>query len=233
MTRRRLYYLAFVAIWAALLGVGVKRSLDRLPDPTWASPTGGGSSLEVVSGAPVAQAFTAPLPGLYRIDVTLEQAATGSTGPITFHLKSDPAAEQDIWATTLDGDAHQSGQTLSFSFPVLPDSAEQTYYFRLEVPVRASGSGVALRYAPGSGPDGARAYVNEQPVPGNLEFKTFYSLRTRDRLRLMLNRMAAGRPYMFGSEGCYVGLGLVYVVVLGALMRKVAVGILGKQGGGP
>jgi hypothetical protein len=229
MTRRHLFYLGSIVLWALPLAVVAKLSLDRLPVPTWGNPAGGTSPLEVTEKMRVGQLFVAPLPGLYRIDVVPERIIAGSALPMTFHLRSDPATGQDIWTTTFTSDQLQDGRPFSFEFPLLRDSSEQTYYFYLEAPGAVPGTAVAIGYGSGAELDGAGAYVNGQPVPGNLQFQTFYSLRTRDKANLLLSRMAEGRPYIFGSKGFYVGLGLAYALALCAFLLCVARAVLREQ----
>jgi hypothetical protein len=74
--------------------------------------------------------------------------------------------------------------------------------------------------------EGASATLNGQAVDGNLKFRTYYSLRTRDKVDVLLTRMAAGRPYLLGSKGFYAGLAVAYVIVLGIFLWYVAQTIL-------
>jgi hypothetical protein len=229
MTRRHLFYLGSMGLWAILLAVVAKISLDRLSVPPWGNPAGGESPMVMTEGMHIGQAFVAPLPGLYRIDVTPMRIVAGSPQTITFHLTSNPQAGQDIWSTTIASDELQEGQPFSFEFSPLRDSGKQPYYFYLEAPGVASGTMVEFGYNPGADLDGASAYVDGQPVSGDLQFQTFYSLRTRDKFDLLLSRMAEGRPYMFGSKGFYLGLGLVYALVLCAFLLLIARAILKEK----
>jgi hypothetical protein len=231
MTWRRLLYLGTMVLWVILLAFVVKDSVDRLQVPPWGNAAEGESLLEVGGGTNVGQGFVAPLPGLYRIDVPLQWAATGSPQAVAFHLKSSPDAGEDIWTTTFTSDELQDGRPLSFEFPVLRDSREQAYYFYLEAPGAAPGSTVAVAYSPGASFDRASAYVDGQPVAGDLQFQTFYTLRTRDKAYLLLSRVAEGRPYMLGSRGLYIGLGLGYVLVLCIFLVQIAGAISVEQDG--
>jgi hypothetical protein len=229
MTWRRLLYLGTMVLWVILLAFVVKGSVDRLQVPPWGNATEGESLLEMVGGTRVGQGFVAPLPGLYRIDVTLQSPGTGRPQAIVFHLKSSPDAGQDIWTTTFSSDELQNGSPLSFDFPVLRDSREHAYYFYLEATGATSASGVAVGYNPGTNLDRASAYIDGQPVDGDLQFQTFYSLRTRDKAYLLLSRVAEGRPYMLGSKGLYIGLGLGYVLVLCIFLVQIAGAIWAEQ----
>jgi hypothetical protein len=226
MTRRRLFYPASVVLWAVLLAVVAKFSLDRLTVPPWGCPAGGEATLVTTEQVRIGQSFVAPLPGLYRIDITPLHVVAGGSHSLTFHLTNSPTGGQDIWSTSIAGDELQAGQPLSLEFSPLRDSEKKPYYFYLEAPGAASGTSVEFTYNPAADLDGASAYVDGQPVPGDLQFQTFYSLRTRDKLSLLLSRMAEGRPYLLGSRGFYIGLGLVYAFVLCVFIFLIARAIL-------
>lgn len=228
MIWRRLLYAGVVVLWAVSLVLVAKSALDRLPIEPWGNPIGG-DSMAVAGETRVGQSFVAPLPGLYRIEVVLDRATAGSTQPITFHLKSDPTAEQDLWTATFSSADVQSGTAYSIEFPVRRDSKGRAYYFYLDSPESTPGEAVTVRYSPAAVLDGASAYLNDRPVAGDLQFHTFYSLRTRERLDLLLSRMAEGKPYLLGVKGFYVGLGLVYAAVLCAFLLQVARVILTEQ----
>ncbi len=214
MNRKRLFLLASILLWAIALAAVVKLALDRLPISPWGNPIGGDVPLQLSAASSVGQAFVAPLPGLYRIDVTLGETAAKDTSAVTFHLKREPDAGQDIWTTTVPIDRLQGSRSFSVDFPVLRDSQGQSYYFYLDLDAAARDAAIAIGYGPDAMLDGASAYVDHQPVSGDVQFQSFYSLRTRERLDLLLTRMAQGRPYMFGTKGFYVGLGVVYGLVL-------------------
>ncbi|HSJ54719.1 MAG TPA: hypothetical protein VLC52_13345, partial [Anaerolineae bacterium] len=76
-------------------------------------------------------------------------------------------------------------------------------------------------YGPGSVMEGGSATVNGQEVAGNLVFQTHYSLRTRDKIDLLLERLAAGRPYILGTRGFYVCLAVLYTLLLLLLIWQV------------
>lgn len=222
MTRRRLFYLAAALIWLLLLGIVAKGSLDRLVVPPWGNELGSDEPFELTAGVQAGQVFSAPFPGLFRIEVGLLQAAARHDQAVVFHLKADPAATTDLWtATVRAGDLPVEG-FYGFEFPPRRDSHTQAYYFSVEAPEAAPGQGIAVGYNPGSTLRGARAYLDGQPASGNLQFRTFYTLRTRDKARVLLSRLSEGRPYLLGSPGFYVALAGIYLLVLVAFLIQVA-----------
>jgi hypothetical protein len=231
MKRRRILYAGVTGLWMVALAVVVKVGLDRMPVSPWGNAIGDELSPVVAGDTRVGQVFVAPLPGLYRIDIVLESIESSGEQSLVFHLKADPSAQGDLWTGQVRVGGTQSGMFYAFEFPPIRDSEGKSYYFYLEPADSASGGAVAVRYSSSTVLEGAGAYVNGRPVAGDLQFQTHYTLRTRDRIGVLLSRMAEGRPYMLGTEGFYVGLGIVYILVLGAVLLMVARAILKEEEG--
>jgi len=214
MTRMRAVVLALTVVWLAALALVVKTGIDRLSAPPWGNDAAGDLSPEATGSTQVGQAWTAPLPGLYRIEVSLQPPATGASRPLSFHLRGGVDATSDLWTATLDPGQIASGSPYAFEFEPLRDSRGKPFYFYLESPESQPGEAVRVVYGPTSVLDGSSAYVNGQQVAGNLVFQTHYALRTRDKVDLLLERMAQGRPYLLGTKGFYVGLAVLYTLLL-------------------
>lgn len=230
VTWRGLFVLVSTVILMIVLALVAKASVDRLSVHPWGNASGDSRSAEVVGNTRVGQGFTAPYPGLFRIELALDGARVNTPHPVTFHLKTSPSATEDLWSTEFSTSDTLSDPLRSFEFPVMRDSKARTYYFYLESPESPPGDALAVRYGPEAIVDGGSAYLNGQPVTGNLQFLTYYSLRTRDKADLLLARMAEGRPYMLGSKGFYAGLAVIYVLVLGLFLWRVAQAVLQEEG---
>jgi hypothetical protein len=228
MTRQRFFVLASAVLWATVLALVVKTSVDRVSAPPWGNQTGGSGVLELQGGTRVGQQFTAPLPGLYRIDVMMDRAATETEQQVTLHLKSDPSAADDLWSSSIHAGDLENGTLYPAEFAPMRDSKGRSYYFYLESVNSGPGSAPVVRYSPDATLENAGAYVNERPVAGDLQFYTHYTLRTRDKVDLLLTRLAAGRPYWLGSKGFYVGLAGVYLLLLLAFLWHAAKAVLGR-----
>lgn len=225
MTRLRLFLGGALILWLALLAVIVKTSIDGLPAPSWGNPIGTRLSAEVTGDSLVGQQFTAPFPGLYRIDIDLVKATASQAHQIIFHLRASAEATEDLRTASLSSDDLRQGKAFSIEFPVIRDSERQTFYFYLESPDSMAGNAIAARYDPNTVVEGASAYLNHQPVAGNLEFHTYYSMRTREKVDLLLSRMAEGRPYLLGTKGFYIGVAFVYALVLAVFLMQIALAI--------
>jgi hypothetical protein len=228
MTRRLLFLLgSTVLVVAALVLVG--NSVNSVTAPPWGSTTGTERSAEITGDTVVGQRFVASFPGLHRIDVGLDPAQVRGGHHLTFHLKKvDSPSTEDLWTTDLVSDDIRNGESHTFQFPPIRDSARQGYYFYLESDDSSPGDVVTIRYDPASFLVGSTALVDGQPVHGNLQFETFYALRTGDKVEILLSRMTEGRPYLFADRWFHIGLAVVYVVLLVVFLWQTAQAI-GEQ----
>jgi hypothetical protein len=231
LTWHHVFILGSTALWLMGLALIVKASLDQTSAPPWGNPRGDQLLTAIGEGSQVGQRFTAPLPGLYRIQVGLADATTGDMQPIIFHLKEDKADADDLWSATLSEGSAQADRLHDVEFPPLRYSKGQIYTFYLESVSATAEQKVSARYSPSARLEGASAYLDGQPVAGNLQFLTYYTLRTRDKADLLIGRMAESRPYLLGTKGFYIALAAVYVVVLGAFLARAAQAILREQEG--
>jgi hypothetical protein len=214
VTKRLGFVLALTVAWLILLALVIKGSLDRLSVPPWGNPRGEHLVTEIAGTAQVGQLFTAPYPGLYRIDLALEPATVPDSHQVAFQVKPGPVSDEVVLDAEFMANLSGAGLPYTTEFAPLRDSQGQTYYFELASPNSVGGGALAAYYDPDSALDGASAYVEGQPVDGDLKFLTFYTLRTRDKVWLLLKRMSQGRPYLLGTGGFYIGLALVYALVL-------------------
>ena len=226
MMGRRIFLVGSGAVWLIVLAVIVITAVDRLSVPPWGNISGDDRSAEIAGSVEAGQQFTAPFPGLHRIEVILDPSSVQNAQPATFRLRDEPAGPNTLaFGEFRTGDI-QEKVPYSLEFPPIRDSAGRTFFFSLESPQSSPGDAVTAHYNPDSFLQGANATLNGRAVSGNLKFRTFYSLRTRDKVDLLLVRMAAGRPYLLGTKGFYIGLAVAYVMVLGIFLWYVAQSIL-------
>lgn len=230
MKGRRLFLLVSMLVWLAIVAFIVIASMDRLSVPPWGNPSGDGRTEQIAGPLQVGQQFTAPYPGLYRIEVTLDPGAVTTAQPITLQLRAGPSASQVLAVAEFSTGDVREEKPQSLEFAPIQGSEGRTFFLSLESPDSAPGNAVTAHYDPDSILSGATAYSNGQSIDGNLKFRTFYSLRTREKLWLLLDRMAEDRPYLFGTRGFYVGLAVTYVIVLGIFLWQIAQAILEDEG---
>ncbi len=220
--RRKLLALALLSIaWLVALSAVAKHAVDRLEVQPWGNPMSDGVSAPLAGDTRVGQMFTAPLPGLYRIEVSLVPGTGDVAQPVVFHLKTSPAGDEDLYSLEFNTAQIEAGAPLGFDFAPMRDSKGQSFFFYLESPQSVLAEAPLVRYSPGARLEGASAYLAGQPVAGNLTFHSYYTLRTRDRLDLLLSRISEGRPYLMGRKAFYLLLAAAYVLALGAFLYKV------------
>ena len=229
MTWRRLFVLGTTAVWLVIMILVVFGAVQSISVEPWGNQLGESLSPAVAGTTQVGQQFMAPYPGLHRIEVGLDSASASDTNQVIFHLKSDPMADADLWTATLDLNSLREG-TARVDFPPIRNSMGQTYFFYLESPDAVPDNAIAARYSDDTTLDGARAFLGDQPIAGNLQFHSFYTLRNRDRVGLLLARMAEGRPYLLGNEWFYVGLAAAYALILAVFMWYAARLVLDRGG---
>ena len=232
MVRRRLFLIATLAIWLAVLALVGKVSINRLAAPVWGNPTGDESSAQVAGNSRVGQVFTAPYAGLYRVEIVVAGVPVSGSSQVTFHVASSPDATSDLKSRTFDASTLLEGSPLSLEFDPVRTSKGQRFYFFLESDSPSGAEGITLGYDPQSVLDGATAYLDGRPIAGNLEFRTYYSLRSRDKVDLLLTRLSEGRPYFLGTKGFYILLAVAYCLVLGVFLLYIAQRIIDEGEGG-
>ena len=222
MIRQRAVVVVVALVWLAALALMVKSSVDRLSAPPWGNVVEGDLSPGMAGSTRVGQTWRAPLPGLYRIEVWLQPPRLGDSRPLTFHLRAGVDAASDLWTATVDPAQVAAGSPYAIDFGPLRDSKDRTFYFFLESPQSQPGEAVRVVYGPKATLSDGSAYVDGREVAGDLVFQTYYTLRTREKVDLLLERMAEGRPYLLGTKGFYVGLAVVNALLLLLLTWQVA-----------
>jgi hypothetical protein len=214
MKRRHLVPLLVVAVWLVALFAVLKVSLDQLPVAPWGNPISGATLVRLSGDTQAGQRFVAPLPGLYRIEVTLAVPEGGISDPVLLHLQAEPSSAEDLHRAEFAPGEVRDRVPVAIEFPPIRDSKDQAFFFYLESPASLPADAPSALYSPDATLEAATAYLHGEPVEGSLQFRTYYSLRTRERAALLLARMAEGRPYFLGTRGFYVALLAIYGALL-------------------
>ncbi len=221
MKRKVLALTLLAAAWLAGLAITAKSALDRLEIQPWGNPMSDSVSAPVAGATRVGQAFTAPTPGLHRIEVSLLPGDGAAARPIVFHLRAEPSANEDLVTVEFSTAQIEGGTPFGFEFEPIATSKDQRFFFFLESPQSEPERAPLVRYSPAAVLEGASAYLDGRPLSGSLAFHTYYTLRTRDRLDLFLDRMAEGQPYLTGNNAFYLVLAAVYTLALIAFLYRV------------
>ncbi|HEX7589292.1 MAG TPA: DUF6541 family protein, partial [Anaerolineae bacterium] len=173
---------------------------------------------------PVGQTFLFHYPDLHALEVRwivspdLEYA-TGSQ--VILHLRHRPADSGDLAAVSIGLDEIHNNDFAKFSFPSIPDSQDQPFYFFLEVQPTQITRGYVSVWASAEDdyPDG-EMYVNGVAASGDIAFRAYYE----PDLLLVLGALArAADNYLLPSL-----LALLLFFILGRAFF-ILVGNLGTQ----
>lgn len=164
----------------------------------------------------VGQSFLATQPNLCRIDIMPGAYNRMNTCDLTFRLKVDPEAKEDLVVIKANARFIRDGFWYTFRFPPLRDSQGQSYYFSLESSTTDPENALTLWYTPAPIMSFGVRYENGKPATGCLRFKTYsFALqgfekeyaRLRDEFTLQL--LALKRDYEEKLQNILAELGEV------------------------
>ncbi len=177
----------------------------------------------------VGQTFVPRDNGLNRVSLVLAALAPTDDADIQFHIKEDPHG-QPLRTVRRKVSELPAGDPMefrpgslterwySFEFEPIPDSAGRKLYFSVE------GKGVprentvrVLMFYHNKYPLGT-AYLSESSVDAHLLFRAHSRGQLGDLLRVVAENLTARRPGVLGNSLFYLALGLLYVLLVGALL---------------
>ena len=147
--------------------------------------TQGAADAALEAGQVVGQSFVTRQAGLTALDIYLRPAAAGA-GEIELHLRADASATTDLAVAHVAASAVTQPDYYRFSFPILPASNNQSYFFELTY----TGAGaVAVASADASTYHDGAQYRNGAAHEAQTAFQPIFD---RPTLLLDLGRSALG-----------------------------------------
>ena len=189
---------------------------------------------ELVASTSAGQTFIAEYPGLSLVEVRLATYARENTDPLIFHLRASPDAAENLFTTTIDAADVEDNAYYTFEFPRVRDSAGRTFYFCLEAPEAEPGNGITVWGATEDAyPDGEAVLEGlEDRGVRDLTFRLGYDPPLGVKAGILLERLVANKPSLWGDRWLYIVLALTYLVLLYALfVRIMGVGASGDGKG--
>lgn len=203
-----------VFIWLAL-GLGLVivacSALERVEMPIEGQDTHVEPAGQIVGGETVGQTFLARYNHLHRIDVFMSTYARANTHEVIFHLKTGPDAPDDILSLSFNASRVEDYAYRSFTFPPIPDSAGQTFYFYIESPSSVEGDAVTAWIQPQDLYPQGTLFRNGAPAGGDLHFQAHYQGSYWDKATALLNRLVENKPSIWGEKWFYVLLATLTV----------------------
>ena len=208
-----------VLAWLACLWIGMSSVLSRIPVPAWGNPLGEAQSAEIDRGTVVGQSFAAPQPGLAGVEVTVHAEPFAGSRQVVVRLTEAQGAVLAAQAM----DVGREAATTRVRLDVPPVSDSEGRVFRLSVESDGVPSqGITLAYSPSSGLEAADAEVDGERIQGDLQFQTYYSLSTRQKMELVFAKVAGSQSQPLNKRGPYAAVGLVSAGVLVLFVRQIA-----------
>jgi hypothetical protein len=132
---------------------------------------------ELVQGHSHGQRFISPHDGLCGVELAFGTFARINSGPVVFHLRTNPGAPTDLATVTVPAYALADGQMHRFAFPPIPDSQGRWFYVMVEAPQGVPGDAVTLwaRVLPPEVPGGR--YEDGLPARGDLAYRLVFAER--------------------------------------------------------
>jgi len=173
---------------------------------------------ELIGGTAGGQTFIADKTWLYRIDVFLATFARSNQGPVIFHLKTSPAAMQDLVMITFDAAQVQDNAFRTFVFKPLANTPGEPLYFYLEAPEAQPNNAITIWGTRRDSYSGGEMVLVNLPninAVSDLAFRLYYyPTNMPQAFREMLDRLAGGKPSIFGLWELYGALWGAYMLLL-------------------
>jgi hypothetical protein len=131
-----------------------------------------GFTAELPGGRSAGQTFVAGADHLAQIQVFGGTYGRTLTGTVVLHLKTDPAAPDDLATVAVAGRTLPDAQWWSFAFPPIAASKGRAFYFALEGPDLPPGGSFGLGWNTGEVYTAGGRFADGQPATGDLEFRT-------------------------------------------------------------
>lgn len=178
---------------------------------------------ELFGPATAGQTFVAAYPGLARVEVLLASYGRRVAGPLVFHLRAADA-DSDLVVLTVDASQVENNAYFQFQFPPIRDSAGRSFDFFLQAPQSKLGNALTIWGARQDVYPGGEAVFQGMQGGGvrDLTFRAGYDPTLRERVAILLQRMAAAKPSLWGDRWWYVTLAVVYLALLYAVFFRVA-----------
>lgn len=218
--KTHLITLSSIAVLLLLGLFGVEKTVNNIytEQPHFSVVVG-----EIVESASVGQTFIAEYNGLSRVELLLTTYGRHNTGPLIFHLRAS-ATDSDLVTIVIESGEVRDNTYQVFEFPPLRGLSGQRLYFFVEAPQATSGNAIGVwGVTEDFYPDGKAIIrgVNDRGIQ-DLAFRLGYQPSVLEKSDILLGRLAANKPSLWGDRKLYICLGGAYFVLLYTVLLRVA-----------
>ena len=206
----------------ALFGLqGIQKTVGRVHTDHTGSPT---ASVELTDTATIGQVFIAEYDGLCSVAVKLENPAEHNDEVLTFHLQESPSGGYQYAVLDMDTSEIDGGSNLTFEFPSIRHSANESFYFILEMsPGVPEGSLSVMGSAEDTYPHGEAVLEGFEVnlAVRDLAFRIGYDPPLIKKVEMLLDRIVANKPSIWGDKSFYIALALAHLALIYVLFVRV------------
>jgi len=202
-------HLRAIAVVGVLIVLGAIGAYKTLHDPGAGPPVGEREGAgELVADYRACQTFVAEHNGLNQVKVLLNDL--GRRNRSTFLFTLHEAADDGQTIVSLAQDAYEVNSNVYhvLSFPPIEDSAGKRYAFCLAAPEAGLVQAITvIGTVRDTYPDGRAVFTPGMWGNGrieDLEFHLGYDLSSWEQAGVLLDRLGAGKPALFGASWFYV-----------------------------
>ncbi len=189
-------------------------TLDEDAQPYFARPL----VPEIAGTTTVGQSFRASYPGLAAVSFLVGTNARVNTSRLTFELR-DASTQHVLEKATIDPTHLVDNHYLTVQFDPLIDSVGKAYVIWLAAPTAVPGDGITVWADPQPLLAQGRAYIGATPTNAELTFRLSYRLTGFQFIVTIVDRLAAGKPGIWGWPGTYLGLAVLYLLSIIVVIR--------------
>ena len=183
---------------------------------------------ELLTEHAIGQTFRAPFSNLYRIDVLMATYERQNQGPILFHLAEEPQGESLV-TIKFDAAELEDNAFYQFRFEPIADSAGRDFFFYFEAPNATPGNAVTIWQTDYAAYARGQAYVNGQPVSGDLRFIAYYRSGAVEIVQALSERMRIWNPYVWRLRWPLIGVIAAWIAGVGMLLGEILIASSRKE----
>jgi hypothetical protein len=131
---------------------------------------------EIAGDHTAGQTFVAEHDGLQSVDVLLATFARRNTEPVTFHLRREPASQDDLRTVIVPAADIADNAYHRFSFSPIAEAHHERFYFEIESPESRTDDAITAWIGPADDYRDGSLYVAGNAREGQLAFRLGYSL---------------------------------------------------------
>lgn len=188
---------------------------------------------EILGERVIGQSFVAPYDRLSQIDLLLQTYGRRNTHEVTFHLldisnaPDTPLQGIELFKSSINAGEVSDGSWHSFVIPEITDSAGKHFFVLLESPTSQAGDAITIGGIDKDAYPAGSTFLGPVAVPADIAFRACFQMRPLEKLHTFAGQLTQNRPGVWGESTFYLLIFIVYGILLGVLLWRLARFVLG------